>query len=1127
MRKRNEQNIYERLNLSQKDFAKIGLLFAFSFSLGLFVAFYFVPSNSEFLENVGTANLPLAYFLSGVVGYLSTSLYSFIQKKTKKSKLLFLIAIIFMLIISLLSRFGLTLFEIYKTNINHEQFILYQKFLSFFVFIWAWPIISLVAMITGGLVIRLLNLMQVKKYFGLINIGGVVASIIGYFLIPFFLKYLTHQYDLIVIGTVGLIISLILISVIFKKFPENKGDAKNEIKNENKEENKDDSSEYEAPKNESKNETSEYDNVPENDFWKLLKKKFIIFIFISAALSTIAIYISDYGFLVAIKNQQHIFNNKQEVSLFLSIVFGGLKIGELILSILSSRILSRWGVKLGLVIMPLSITILLILAYLSETFFGLSSVAFLFFITLNKSLERILRRGLDDPAFNVLYQTLPEKQKLFVQTRVGVVIQFSIAIAGAILLLITNLLTENNVFNLQFYPIFVLPLIIFWAYVTFNLYKLYKEKIRQILAEKKMFKINLVGDEVFGSQILEKHLLGEDINAAKFSIVVLSETYPRSLEAYANFLLKVDDKLIRKMILKNIDPTYNERISKTIEQIGNNINFKERELHKLILTSLYHLDYTEIVNISEKELGIYINSSLYRDKIKLTKYLFKNQIENDEEIILNLLESEDKAIKLAAIKIASRRKTKALLIKLVEIFKLTEYNNLLINIFVEIGNDIIPFLDKYFEEKTEPSILLKIIEIYAKIGFVVAENCLILHINYPDREIQTAIITALYYCEYTANAETIPIIKDKIIEVAENILWFLVSIKDIESQKNTLKLMQSLDLEKEICFELLFNLLSFIHPPETIDLIKTNIIGENTIFALEIIENFVSKDIKQIIIPLFDKISVSQRIRKLKPYFYYPELGFYERLKDIILKDYRKVDIWTQTKALELFGKLLKKNGNDAADVNIKLQYDDNEMWTEENAREILKLVNKDDIPDELFVALYHNAELVYSTAAKVIYEHSPIMCINYLKNLSPQKQKLIDILSDTEAAGVLLDRVKLLKRIFLFFTVPEKSLVKLATLINAARKKKGDKVYFKNKNGSEDIIILIKGNLIYSDKKNGDINFLKNDIIIKGLHVPQQVEEVDVDKNAYLVFINRFEYFNLLVTDKQIIHHLFNRMKF
>lgn len=705
--------------------------------------------------------------------------------------------------------------------------------------------------------------------------------------------------------------------------------------------------------------------------------------------------------------------------------------------------------------------------------------------------------------------------------------QLSIAIAGLFLYLINLIITTEEGFNLEYYPLMILPFLFVWAIVAYKLCNGYKDKIRQILAEKRMFEFTYSDDEVFGSQTLEKHLLGEDINVAKFSVVVLAETNPKSLEAYANFLLKINDKIIRKVILKSIDPTYNERISITVETIGNNLDFKERELHKLILSALYNLDYSEITPFSYIEIEKLHKSVILKDKITLSKYLFKNEVLNDENIIIELLDYKNKAVKLAAIKIASKRKTPKLLTRLVELLKNAEYNNLLVNIFVEIGQDILPYLNRFFEQNTDNEVLLKIIEIYAKIGYEEAEKLLIDKLDYPDREIQEAVIVALNYCDFLANMENTPIIKKKILSVAENILWLMVAIKDIEKEKNTLKLIQSLDLEKEKTFELLFHLLSFVYPPETIELIKTNIIGENTIFALEIIDNFISTDIKRIIIPLFDKISVNQRVKKLKQYFYISEIGFENRLKDIILKDFNKVDLWSKTKALELVAKVQKKITSSENEEIEKIENDNLKIWTEENATKLIQKIKINNIAPEILICLYHNSELVYSTAAKIFYELNSNKCVEVIKKLSHEKQKLIDILNETDPIGVLLDRVKLLKRIFLFYTVPEKSLVKLAKLIHACKKKKGDKITFLNKNGLEDIVFLIKGTLVCNLEKSNNMIFDKNDVIIKGLHVPQNIENLDVDKNAYIVFINRFEYFNLLVTDKEIIGHLFDRMKF
>jgi len=216
-----QRNIIERFNLKDEDYIKIKLLFLFSFALGLFVAFYFVPANSQFLNNFGHQELPLAYIFSGVVGVISISFYSYVQKK-RQSKYLFTSVILLMTLIALLSRILLLLTKnnVFSNNEEFNQLII--KYLSFFVFIWAWPFIALVATITGGIAIRLFNLLQVKKFYGFINLGGVLAAIISYFIIPFTVNYVSHQYDIILFGIVGLGFAVYLLFYIFNKFPEQK-----------------------------------------------------------------------------------------------------------------------------------------------------------------------------------------------------------------------------------------------------------------------------------------------------------------------------------------------------------------------------------------------------------------------------------------------------------------------------------------------------------------------------------------------------------------------------------------------------------------------------------------------------------------------------------------------------------------------------------------------------------------------------------------------------------------------------------------------------------------------------------------------------------------------------------------
>ncbi len=1081
-------------DLKKDEFEKITYLQLFSFFLGFFVAFYFVPANAEFVKYYGSAQLPFAYILSGLVGTGALLIYSWIQKRTS-SKNLFTYAIVITIAISLLSRL-LTLFLKLDIISSDPGFLLrLKRWISFFVFIWAWPFIALTATITGGLALRLFNLLEVKRFYGIINLGGVGAAIVSYFSIPLFINKLSHQYDLVVIGTAGLIAAIILLGHIYKKFPE-------------------------------KRSTTSHKGVFKAFFRNFTSKNFIIWIFVGAAFSIIAIYIADYGFLITIKQSSHLLPTNQAVARFMSLVFGALKIGEFLISILSGRILSKYGVRTGLLMLPVTITLFEIMGASIALTIGVASVLFLATMTAIKMLERIIRRGVDDPSFNVLYQTLPDDFKLFIQTRVGLVQQFSITLAGLLLWGLHTLLYQNNSFHLEFYPLATLPFLFVWLIIALKLYASYKDRIRQILDQKKLFRLEYIEKDIFALDVLQKNLLSKDIDVAKFSVVVLSETNARALENYANFLLKIDNKIIRKAILKNIDSTYSEKLVATIEQVGNQVGFKEKELRKLILKALFQLDYTEVGSYTYQQLEQLINSPVLKDKILACKFLFKNTLPGDSHLILRLLDAEEKEVKLAAIKIAAKRKDKILHSKLLVLLNNPQYNNLLISILIEIGEPILDELDIFFQEQKNPDTLKKIIQIYAKIGTPKAQKLLLKQINYPDRDIQHSIIEALFYSDYLASTlHEQDVIKRKIFETVDNIIWFYATIRDIVKEKNTLKLLQSLDLELQQTIDRLFTLLVFIHPKEIIDLIKSNIIGENTIFAIELIDNFIDGEIKRIIIPLFEKIGISHKIKKLRRHFQNFSMGFEQRLRDILIQDYTKVDIWSKVKAIELLGKLLPSLDTEPG-INIPPQPPTN--FTHSGLKQYIREhFTSSPIPAELIVMLYYPNELIHTTVAKILLSCYPSFVEQILHTLpEPNKQ---NILRSSHKNDYLLDRIKLLKRMYLFYTIPEKSLIDIAKLIRNVKVEKGQKVTFQPPEAeidTEDIIIIIKGKLVYKTKKK-NIEYQRNDVIIRGVNIPQKAHSLEVVKNANLIFITRFDFFNLLAMDKDLIGHLLDRMEF
>jgi ATP:ADP antiporter, AAA family len=1056
--------------LKQEEGVKFTLLFFHSFFLGLFIAFYFGPANAVFLQ-YHSERLPLAYIVSGVAGYLISFIYSTLQKKVN-NKTLFIGAVVFMFTVTLAARIAMPFVK--------------PEILSFFIFIWAWPFISLVGIVSGGLALQFLNLIQVKRLYGLMNMGSVIASILGYLAIPVLVTFIGHSYDLLIIGDVGLIAAVFILFMLYKTLVG--------------------TSQKEVVKQSAKSNTK---------FAELIKDKYFVLIFASATLSMIAIYVVDFGFLSSAKEFF-----ADSVLTYISFVYGGLKIGEFLISYFSSRLLSKYGVKLGLTILPVSITLIVLISSVVGLTVGVSTVWFLALMTLNKSMERILRRGLDDPAFNILYQPLPASQKMVVQTKVGMVMQGAIAFGGGLLLLLNLILKGDDGYRLEWYSPLLLIILIGWVIVARKLYLAYKGQLRQILIDIGRKRKRDSSRYLYGSEFLTKKFKMFNENVVEMSVSLLSETNPRVMEPYASSLLNMRNSSIKIAILSKIDASWRTRILHTVKKIY--ISDKSEHIRQLALKVKNILDYNIVPKeIDEKELTRLKNSKTFEDKLFLEKLLIKGVIPFDEKLVLKLLNDDDKIIKTAAINLASKSKSNLLINRLVEYLYSDEYYHICGEALLETGDKVLGQLEVFFKKEVDPNILLRIIEILAKIGSSRAKSILVNHINYPHRKVQHEIIAALYFCKFQADNKELPIIREKLEAVIGNIVWVYACILDIETERNTLKLMQAVDMEREFNFELLFKLLSFMYEPRIINLIRKNIIGKNTIFAIEIVDNFINQEIKQLIIPLFDDISIGQKIRRLSYLYPQKKRNFYSRLNEIITQDFDKVGPWTISKAIELIGKIHSKKRASQEEEDKSQSYDDIEVWTKEKVEKQLYRIRRSEMPDEVFVCLFHTDELVYSTAAKVIYEENPIKCSDYLERMSEKKKKLLDDLSSS--GNLLAERIKFLKKHPLFFRVPENYLAELAKLIRVVTLKEGEELEVVNKDGSNNVIILVKGELEGPGFDNKSVKFEKNYIITHGINLHQSIQKLKSTTASTAIIIDRFDYFNEMLDETDIIQHIFD----
>lgn len=1071
--------LVKNFDLRQQEIPIFLMLFAHSFFLGLGGAFYFTPANSEFIRYFGSEQLPYAYMASGIAGFIFTQLYSWAQKVIDSRKL-FMFALSFMTIVTLASPFF----------VGHVD----PKYLSFFVFIWAWPFLSMIGIETGALSLKFLNLVQVKRIFALFSIGGVLAAMLGYLIIPLLKNVISHSYTLLFISGLSFIVGILTLISLYNKYPEKLAEEKKRLAEENKK------------------LISFKKSEDGTGLLQMLKRPYFKYIFICATLSMTIIYITDFSFLSTVKIQIHPDNTAQ----FLTLVYAGLKIGELLLSFYSAKILSKYGVKLGLMILPLCMVVVVTLAAFVGLFWSVNVIMFLILITINKSQERILRRGLDDPAFNILYQPLPENEKADVQTKVGVVQQFSTGIAGVVIWGVNSLIKLTGEYDFRYFLICFIPILVLWAISSKNLYVSYKATIKQIVADISKEKRRDVAKNQYGAELIRKYVKNTNPKIQNLAVTVLAETSPRSLESYATQLLETEDTAVTKSVLKSIDPTWRKRIAascKTVNKDSNNI-----EIKLLSERAVNYLDFDDIKDLTNDDIAALETSEYVSDKIKLIKMMMSSDKFLNEDIIFRLLDCEDRNVKSAAITLAGKLRTQRIIYKLISLLESVEYYNTAGTVLLDMGDRVLPALNEYFDKCKDPDILLRIIELYAKFGSAPARAHLIKNINYPNREVQLAVISALNFCKFQATDEKdIQIIKQKISDIVENIVWIMSSLEDIEDEKNTLKLFQALDMERENNIEVLFNLLSFINEPRLINLIQKNIIGKNNIFAVEIIDNNFSKDLKQIITPLFEDLASVQKIKKLSGFFPQEKLSFEDRLKAIIKREYSKLDAWTVSKAVELLGKQHKSKINDSQRSSV-IDYKDLTLWVSTNIEDVLTKIRKSEIPDEIFLCLYHTEEIVYSVAAKIVYEENPLKCADYLGNMTEKKQKL---LSDLKTDSPLLtDRLKMIKRHPLFVSLPENLLIKFSEYLNVRHLNKDDEIDTEEE--SDNLIIVVKGTLSTGTSADS-IYFFKNDIIARGVNLDRDVTSLIAKKDCTVMLINKYIYYDILIRKTEIIPYVFD----
>ncbi|MBC7588902.1 MAG: hypothetical protein H7178_11155, partial [Chitinophagaceae bacterium] len=348
----------------------VGILFIQSLLLGFSTSFYFVAANSFFIKKANVADIPYAYIIAGATGFLLVGIFKYVLKKF--GSIFGFLTVLFLFAIACL------LLYVGHTKINENSST--ALYIAYAGFIFIFPFSNLFVLGFSGICLQLFNLSQSKRLLALIGMGEVIASIIGYLLVPFISKLMGSAEYLFLLSGIFILLSTIPILKLHLA----------------------DSAKFSV--------TKASGPARKFDFALFKKEKFYLSLAIVTFFSVLAIYFTDYTYLVSVRSLSTLSGMK--IPDIVAVLFCIIKTGELLFSFFSSSIISTRGMKFSLLLLPFLLLIFSLLAVVSHFLFDDVLFFVIAFFLMAKWSDRVIRKGVYAPSTKVLYQVAEPSERI-------------------------------------------------------------------------------------------------------------------------------------------------------------------------------------------------------------------------------------------------------------------------------------------------------------------------------------------------------------------------------------------------------------------------------------------------------------------------------------------------------------------------------------------------------------------------------------------------------------------------------------------------------------------------------------------------------------------------------------------
>lgn len=1015
-------------------------MLATGFFMGVFIATYQVTADSLFLNRMGEY-LNKAFLAAGILGILSTAIFSFLQNHIRFSVLtLVVIGIIFSFTIAvyLLLYFG---------SADWQRYVVFSMYCA------SGPMVVLLMLSYWGTFGRLFNFRQSKNIIGWIDTGQLIAAIIASFLIPFTAFLVPETSDYLVVCCASILAMGVLLSIIASKFTLSKNDP----------------GEFSG---EVRKETS---------VRRMFSDRYILVMSLLLMISMSAFIFNQFSFQQMVKEQYPDQRALTDFTAFFTAAVYGFSL--VMQTFVNQKIIGNYGLRISLFILPIVLAVFSVGSIITGSIFGFHKdtspagfIYFFLFMAMIRLFNWTLRDSLEAPVLKLFFIPLDSRIRFNLQSKVeGLVSECSRFVAGLF------------IFGLSLIPWFdvihisILLTIFAVAYflVVNKLYAGYKNKIRIKLESPDLQQDKL---EVGFTQItrkLEEFLVSNDMKKAVFSYKLLEKINAGQTPVWVNSLIRNEDEAIKHYAQERMNEMKGLSVS---DQYVIRIDTEKTDpgAKNILSASDLQMIIDNAGDIAKMRIQRLTRSANPNDRLYAAELLLHTSADESIAFLIELLNDPEVKVRNTAIKSAIKKNNPEVINAVIENMSNPVFSNQAMNALVLMGTKTLPALESAFYKSGQSTHLMqRIIQAMGRIGGQRAKDLLWNKIDYPNKVIVSQVLLSLGECGFKASVSQMTRIKYAIESDIADLRWNLSAIQELGPGEHNYHIINSLKWEIQNDIEHIYMLLSMLYDTRSIQLVKENIESRTTegiTYAIELLDVFLSEQLKQRIIPVLDEITDEERIKRLD--IFYPRVKLDSRLvlKFIINRDFSQSNRWTKACVLYQIG-----------------------------AQKIV------DFKLDLIAQLFNPDLLIREVAAYSLFQLNEEEYEQNAKRLGKiQKKELDDVILTSRLSRY--SKVLFFMGVNVFKDIPGITLTYLADISGEISLTKGESLTL-DETVNNDFLLLVKGEVDFYQKGAFAGTFKEGDFIGEMLALPNFVNTnlIIAKTDIRLLRINKDQFYELL----------------